>query len=582
MRRLRGLAPYAVALAACLLAGWLAYGIALSAQLNSERTRSAARLDFFTLSLENLLSRNEALPGLMVLERKLGAVLDGEGGARDAANHYLEAVAQAARISAAYLMDGRGLTLAASNWNQPVNFVGQNYAFRPYVQEALAGSFGRFYGIGATTGEAGFFLASKLRSAGGAPGVIAVKVSLDPFEDALKQSGEAVLVVDREGVVLLSSVSEWKYKLLQPLDAAARERIARTRQYGEQPLPPLAPEAAIGADRGEARIVRAGVAGDYTIVRRAVGTLGWQMLILTDERSAKATAAVAATAAAALAAVVAGVFLHLLLTRRQREEQRRAERALQAVSAELERKTLELKRTDAILQQARDAAVQAGKLTMLGQMSAGMTHELNQPLAALHTLSDNAVQLIEHERVAEARENLVLIGQLAQRMGRIVTQLKVFARKEPAAMGPVSVARAVDNALMIVEPTRRESGVGIQAAIDPALQVQADAVRLEQVLVNLLRNGLDALAGREAPLLRVSAERAGAQVRIAVQDNGAGIAEETLAHLFEPFHTTKPAGQGLGLGLALSLAIVEGFGGQLAGRNLAGGGAEFSVTLQAA
>jgi two-component system C4-dicarboxylate transport sensor histidine kinase DctB len=252
------------------------------------------------------------------------------------------------------------------------------------------------------------------------------------------------------------------------------------------------------------------------------------------------------------------------------------------VSAQLDRKTAELKRTDAILQQARDAAVQAGKLTMLGQMSAGMTHELNQPLAALNTLSDNAVQLIEHDRVAEARENLVLIGQLAQRMGRIVTQLKVFARKEPAAVGPVAVARAVDNALMIVEPTRRETGANIEVQVDPALQVRADAARLEQVLVNLLRNGLDALAGRPAPLLRVSAGRDQGRVRIAVQDNGAGIAEETLAHLFEPFHTTKPAGQGLGLGLALSLAIVESFDGQLAGRNLDEGGAEFSVTLAAA
>ena len=582
MRGLRGLLPYAVALAACAAAGWLAYGAALSAQLNAERARSAARLDFFTLSLENLLSRNEALPGLMVLERKLGAALDAESGSRAAANHYLEAVAQAARISAAYLMDGRGLTLAASNWNQPVNFVGQNYAFRPYVQEALAGSLGRFYGIGATTGEAGYFLASRLRSAAGAQGVIAVKVSLDPFEDALKQSGEAVLVVDKEGVVLMSSVSEWKYTLLQPLDAAARERIARTRQYGDQPLPLLAAEGGLGADRGEARITRAGAAADYTVVRRAVGALGWQMLILTDERSAKATALVAATAASALAAVVAGVFLHLLLTRRQREEQRRAERALQEVSEELQRKTADLKRTEAILQQARDAAVQAGKLTMLGQMSAGMTHELNQPLAALNTLSDNAVQLIEHDRIGEARENLVLIGQLAQRMGRIVTQLKVFARKEPAAVGPVPVARAVENALIILEPARREAGARIESDIDAALQVRGDAVRLEQVLVNLLRNGLDALAGAGGAVLRVSAERIDSQVRIAVQDNGPGMSEETLAHLFEPFHTTKPAGQGLGLGLALSLAIVEGFGGRLAGRNLPGGGAEFSVTLEAA
>ena len=574
--------PYAVALAACVLAGWLAYRFTLAGQLETERARSAARLDFFTLSLESTLNRNEALPGLMVLERKLAAALDGEPGARAAANQYLEAVAQAARLSATYLMDGRGLTLAASNWNQPVNFVGQNYAFRPYVQEALAGSFGRFYGIGATTGEAGYFLAARLRTPAGAPGVIAIKLSLDPFEDALKQSGESVLLVDRQGVVLLGSVSEWKYKALRPLDAAARERIVRTRQYGDEHLPPLAPGVAVGDGRTEVRLARAGVEADYSIVRRPVGALGWQMLILTDQRGARTAAAVAALAASALAAVVAGVFLHLRLTRRQREDKRRAERALREVSGELERKTAQLQRTELILRQASDAAVQAGKLTMLGQMSAGMTHELNQPLAALHTLSDNALRLIERERFPEARDNLVLIGQLAQRMGRIVSQLKSFARKEPAAIGLVGVQHALENALIVVQPARHESGAAIETAVDGALQVRADAVRLEQVLANLLRNGLDAVAGREGARLRVSAERDGAQVRIRVRDNGPGIPPEALAGLFQPFQTTKPAGQGLGLGLALSLAIVESFGGRLQGGNLAAGGAEFSITLQAA
>ena len=206
---------------------------------------------------------------------------------------------------------------------------------------------------------------------------------------------------------------------------------------------------------------------------------------------------------------------------------------------------------------------------------------MNQPLAALNTLSYNAVKLIEHDRVGEARENLVLIGQLAQRMGRIVTQLKAFARKEPATMGPVGVLRAVEHAMIIVEPARHEIGAAIELNVDADLHVRADAVRLEQVLANLLRNGLDAMAGRGGGVLQVQAQRDGAQVRITVRDNGRGIADEALAHLFEPFHTTKPPGQGLGLGLALSLAIVESFGGRLQGRNLPEGGAEFSVTLQA-
>jgi two-component system C4-dicarboxylate transport sensor histidine kinase DctB len=591
----------AAALALCLVFGWAAYEAVLSGHLATDRTASTKRLEFFTLSLEATLNRNEALPGLMGLERKLSAILDAPAAPRDAGNHYLEAVVQAARISAAYLMNDKGLTLAASNWNQPVTFVGQNYAFRPYMQEAMAGRFGRFYGIGATTGEAGYFLASRLRSAAGEQGVIAIKLSLDSFEDALRQSGEAVVVADKEGVIILSSVPEWKYRVLEPLNADARSRLASTRQYGNQPLPPLSAREAIAPQLQAVSLVRTGVASDFSIARRPVGSLGWQMLILSDQREAKAAAAIAALAAAAIAACVVGFYFHVRLTRQQREDKRRAEAELRRVSEDLdrrigqrtadltdanvalERKVAELKTTEAILRETRDAAVQAGKLTVLGQMSAGMTHELNQPLAALHTLSDNAVNLVEQGRVGEARENLLLIGQLAARMGRIVAQLKAFARKEPTVLGPVPVNQAVEHALMIVESKRHEVGARIE--VDPVgapLCAKADAGRLEQVLVNLLRNGLDAVAGRPGPQLRVAARREGTMVHIGIRDNGPGMAEASLSHLFEPFFTTKPVSQGLGLGLALSLAIVESFGGRLQGRNLEDGGAEFTILLEGA
>lgn len=578
----------------CGLAGWGAWHAAFSAHLDRDKATSARRLEFFVLNLESTLARHEALPGLMVLERKLAAALDERTAARhDEANAYLQAVAQAARLSAAYLMDHDGVTLAASNWNQPVTFLGQNYGFRPYVQEALAGRFGRFYGIGATTGEAGYFLASQLRAASSGHGVLAIKLSLEPIEEALRQSGEAVFAVDRAGVVILSSVSEWKYRALQPLSAPARARLEQTRQYGGHALAPLAPHGvAVGQER--VRLARDGVQADFSIASRPVGSLGWQMLILTDQKASREAAWLAAVATTALTALALGVLLHLRF-------QQRAESALRAVGESLERriqkrtaqlteanaalelKVQQLKRTEAILRETRDTAVQAGKLAVLGQMSAGMTHELNQPLAALHTLSDNAARLIEQERTAEAYENLRLISQLADRMGRIVTQLKAFARKGPAVLEPVGVAAALEHALMIVEPKRHEVGARIDVQIlPPQLRVLAEAGRLEQVLVNLLRNGLDAVAGLPEPVLyvRVREEEHGATIR--VRDHGPGIAPEVMAQLFEPFHTTKPVGQGLGLGLALSLTIVEGFGGKLEGRDLAGEGAEFCVTLEAA
>jgi two-component system C4-dicarboxylate transport sensor histidine kinase DctB len=590
----RAVLRYGAAIAVCIAIGASAYHSFFAAQLDAQREAATRRLEFFAQSLEALLDRNEALPGLLALEGKLGALLDADTPAtRDAANHHLEAVTSISHVSATYLMNDKGLTLAASNWSQPVPFVGRNYAFRPYFQEAAAGRIGRFYGVGVTTGEAGYFLATGLRSATGARGVIAVKLSLDSFEHAMRQSGEAVLIADRDGVVFLSAVPEWKYRVLEPLSEPARERIETTQQYGNQALQPLSAAGPVRADGAGQRLVRGDVEGRHSVTSQTVGGLGWRMMLLADQQEPRRAALAVGVAAALAAAFAIGVVMHMDLTRRRRAERLAAdarlrevheslERRIAARTGELEHKVAELKRTEAILRETRDSAVQAGKLAVLGQMSAGMSHELNQPLAALHTLSDNAITLLEHERVAETKENLALIGQLAARMGRIVTQLKAFARKDAAVLGPVSVAQAVEHALIIVEPRRAELHARI--VVEPvasSVLVHADATRLEQVLVNLLRNGLDEVATQQRRELQVSATRSGRHVSIRIRDFGHGIAPEVLPHLFEPFYTTKPVGQGLGLGLALSLTIIETFGGSLEARNAQGGGAEFSIWLDA-
>jgi two-component system C4-dicarboxylate transport sensor histidine kinase DctB len=593
---------WGLAAALCVALGVFVHHSTYASHLAADKRAAARRVEFFALSLEALLARNEALPGLMALEGRLAALLDAATPAtRDAANRHLEAAVRIADVSAAYVMDGEGLTLAASNWNRPFSFVGQRYDFRPYFQDAIAGRTGRFYGIGATTGEAGYFLASRVRTARGAQGVIAVKVALEPFEQAMRQSGEVVFVADREGVILLSAEADWKYRVLEPMSARTLERLKPTRQYGSQALQPLVPGVAIGAQRESLRLVRDGAEAEFSLTAKPVGQLGWRMVMLTDRSAAKTAAAVAGSAASLGAALLIGLFMYWRLSRRRREERLAAQQALEAVHDSLEariaRRTAEvtaanraleervatLKQTEEILRQTRDGAVQAGKLAVLGQMSVGMSHELNQPLAALHTLSDNAILLLDKNRTEETKENLALISQLAARMGRIVRQLKAFARKEPAPLGPVDVAEALEHALMLVDSMRQALHADI--VVEPlaaGLRVKADAVRLEQVLVNLVRNGLEAMAGGDPPLLRIRAERLGKRVAIVIRDAGPGIPPAALSRLFEPFFTTKPVGQGLGLGLALSLVIVEGFGGRLEGCNAEGGGAEFRVVLEAA
>ena len=578
------------AVAGCLLLGWLAYRAFFAVALDNEGRLSAQRLDAFALSLEATLARHESLPGLLALDPALAAVLrqPADPARVAAANAYLEAAQQGAAVAAAYLIDADGLTLAASNWRQPHSFVGHNYAFRPYFREALKDGLGRFYGVGVTTGEPGYFLAAPVREQGRVLGVVVLKIGLESMEQALAGAGDTLLLADADGVVFLAAERRWRYRALAPLGAEATARLAETRQYGSQPIVALA-DRAIPLNRPQpVPLALPGEASRQRLVHsRPVGKLGWQVVQLGDPGEARAAALGAGTAVGFASAFALGLAAYLRQRRRRREELRRIYAELEARIAErtvdLTAKISALERTEAILRETRDAAVQAGKLATLGQMSAGISHELNQPLAALQTFADNAAALLARGRHGEVAENLAMISDLVGRTGRIVRQLKTFARKEAATPQPVTVASAIEHALMIVEPRRRETAARIAVApLPPELRLIAEAGRLEQVLVNLLRNGLDAMVGQAEPRLDVSARAAGEQVVIEVRDHGPGLPEDVLRHLFEPFYTTKPAGEGLGLGLAISLTIAESYGGTLSAHNAPDGGAVFVLGLPAA
>ena len=267
----------------------------------------------------------------------------------------------------------------------------------------------------------------------------------------------------------------------------------------------------------------------------------------------------------------------------QELELRIAERTaeLLATNSSLLEKIDELKTTEGILRESRDNAVQAGKLAVLGQMSAGISHEINQPLTAIHTYTDNAISFLEKGRVPEALENLGVISRMTERIGTIVAEIKSFSRKSPAEKQRISIITAINHASMLVEPQRRQ----LNAILDlqpfqETLQVWADPVRLEQVLVNLIRNGLDAVTDQPEKRVTVSILQQNSEVQIIIRDTGQGIADEIFPHLFESFVTTKPIGLGVGLGLAISHMIITDLGGRLTARNPDTGGAEFTITLE--
>ncbi|WP_432723309.1 ATP-binding protein [Jeongeupia wiesaeckerbachi] len=591
----------ALLLVPSVLIAWAGYVWLLDRGLAAQQAEARQRLVAHARSLDSQLDKYARLPQLLTLEDTLAEALSAPNDPTRiaAANRYLEAFRQHAQVSVAYLIAPDGITLAASNWREPQGFVGRRFDYRPYFREAMAGQPGRMYAFGTTSLEPGYYLSAPLQQGGRVIGVAVVKVSLAPYEATLPAGGDTLLVADDVGVVFLTAMPAWRYRTLSPLLPADQARLTRTRKYPQQALQPLAAGQRIDASASAAqrlRVAGPGPARDYTVQTAGVGPLGWHIVLLSDTADVRRGAAAQAAALGFGLAFLTALWLFVQQRRRRLAERRESLQAQRAAHAALEariaeqtehlvitnealtERILELERTEALLRRARDNAVQTAKLAVLGQMSAGVTHELNQPLAALTTLSDNAAKLLELNETAEARENLRLISQLAQRMGRIVGQLKTFARKDSARLEPVRLADALANAQMLIEPRRRELGARITVHVADDI-VRADALQLEQVLVNLLRNGLDAMEGQPAPVLAVDVSTEGDRAEIRIRDHGAGIAPEALARLFEPFYTTKPVGKGLGLGLAISHTIVQSFAGSLAAENAADGGALFILTL---
>uniref|UniRef100_UPI0025831E0A sensor histidine kinase n=1 Tax=Pseudomonas sp. TaxID=306 RepID=UPI0025831E0A len=238
----------------------------------------------------------------------------------------------------------------------------------------------------------------------------------------------------------------------------------------------------------------------------------------------------------------------------------------------------ERRHAEQTLRHAQDELVQAGKLAAIGQMSTSIAHELNQPLAALRTLSGNTVRFLERGALDIASTNLVTMNQLIDRMGRITASLRSFARRGEDR-GRASLAQAVDATLQVL--AARIEGLGVQVHREYSdVQLPIGQTRLEQILGNLVGNALDAMADTPQPTLWLQGDRLDdGRYRLRVRDNGHGIDAQARAQLFEPFFTTKPGEQGLGLGLTLSASLAAAAGGSLGAEHPDEGGTAFVLTL---
>ncbi len=527
----------------------------------STRSRAEVRLALYSGNILSELQRNQIVPQLLARDPTLIGALN-SGDFSQSSQRLIE-YRDEIGAEGLLLMDGDGRAVAATDRA----LIGSIHRSEPYYVEALRSNDTVFTTSLLESGGRVFAYSRKIESNGDQIGVIMVEVDLKKFESSWAGFTDAVIVSDTEGTIILATEARWR-GLTEEEALAARsvpnaiERAFRaTARWGALPADAYVQGEAVM--RQETRI----------------GFQGWRITSYTTYAGVwERVNTVLALEIMGFAILMTLVFYlaNRKTTSRLRFFQRESAE-LRQLNQALQREIAEREKAERHLEVAEQTLQQSSKLAALGEMSAAVSHELNQPLAAMKTYLAGAKLLLQRKRPDEALSSFQRIDDLIERMGAITRQLKSYARKGGDAVETIDARDSVSSALSMMEPQLRRGDVEIAASLprDPVL-IKADRIRLEQVLVNLLRNALDATKGTPSPEVKILLT-AGDDAMVTVRDNGSGI--DDLDNLFEPFYTTKAPGDGVGLGLAISSGIVNDLGGRLTARNGQDGGAVFEITL---
>ncbi|MEE2944383.1 MAG: ATP-binding protein [Pseudomonadota bacterium] len=545
---------------------WFTNALLTDRFTQNTHNRAELRLALYSGNLLSELRRSAIVPQLLARDPELIRAL--ETGDFSSSTARLISFVEEIGAASLVLLDTDGRTVAATDRNR----LGENHRQSAYFVDAMRANATVFtveprQGVGYS-----FTYSRRLDNQNVALGVIVVEVDLQKFERAWAGISDAVLVTDSEGTIILATEPRWRglteeaALVRQPAQGAIERAIQATSDW-----------TSLSAD--------AYVQGEAVMRKESrIPFRGWQMASFTTYASVRERVnAVLALEIMGFAILLALAFYFLSRKNALRMALFQRESAsLRALNHRLQREIAERERMQMSLEVAEQSLAQSSKLAALGEMSAAVSHELNQPLAAMKTYLAGARLLLRRNRPEEALTSFTRIDDLIERMGSITKQLKSYARKGGEDFRPVELGGALGSALSMMEPQLRQRQVKISRIIpDDPVMVMGDQVRIEQVMVNLLRNALDATKGVDEPEIEVLLA-AGETATLTVRDNGPGI--QDLDSLFEPFYTTKQPGDGVGLGLAISSGIVNDLGGRLTARNGQapdgkGQGAVFEVQL---
>lgn len=520
------------------------------------------------------LNRFAEIPQLVSANALLKTFIQHQGLDEPAVNHYLEDIQRASGASDVYVMDLQGSVIASSNWQVDYTFLGSNYGFRPYFYLAKQGEKVAYFALGLRSSERGIYFSEAIIDNNKIIGVVTVKVNAKKFENdrqllSASESTHFFIRLD-DGVIAMSDVPSWRLNSLSPLTQQQLDELARSRRYlSHQPtaLSFAIREHDEAVNRYRIKIDQQKL--HFIGASTPIAIINADATVLVDISSLDA-AQVPRLLWFSLAYVFVVLLFHGIMVRFA------GYKKLVFSRHSLEQEVIE--RTQA-LEKAQQALLQAAKLATIGQLSAGINHEINQPLSAMNTYLVSAKRLLAKGKINEASDNLVIVQSLIERVHKIVAQLKHFSKPAQTQLRQQSLAQMLNNALMIAKAQLKQDDISVTPAqIDEQVSVWVDSVKFEQVLVNVITNASQAMAGCATRELSFELELFDDRVKLSILDTGAGIDQHALGNIFEPFYSTKSS-TGLGLGLSISKQIINSFNGRLTAHNRPSGGAQFIITL---